>query len=205
MNPATLIFLGPSGCGKGTQAALVKAYLERESPETPVISIDVGGLFRSFWKESGYTYDLSHAINVRGDLQPTFLQVYQWANYLVEHMQGGEHIIIDGTPRRIVDAKIIDSAFNFFQRGKPYLIFLNLPRAQARERVIQRASEKAGGRAEDLDTALIDSRLDWYEKYVIPSINFFRDNPRYHFVEINADQSIEKVHEDIMMALTKDN
>lgn len=201
MKPETFIFLGPSGCGKGTQVALLKTYLETHMPSTAIISIDVGSLFRDFWQKGGYTEKLSQAINARGGLQPAFLQVYQWANVLVGALEGREHIIIDGTPRRLVDAHIMDSVFPFFMREKPYFIFLNISRDTARKRIIERA-RTAGGRPEDRDQALIESRLDWYDTYVVPAIDFFRDNARYHFIEINGDQPIEKVHEDIIAAIS---
>jgi len=47
----------------------------------------------------------------------------------------------------------------------------------------------------------IQNRLDWYEKDVLPSINYFRNKPSFDFIEINGEQTIENVHNDIIKAL----
>lgn len=196
MEPQTFIFLGRSGCGKGTQADRVEKYLKAKDQDRNIIYLEMGGLFREFWKSDDYTNTLSRKIMERGDLQPAFIQIYLWTKFLLESLSGNEHLIVDGTPRRIEDAQVIDSAFKFYGRAKPHFIFLNVSREWAKQRIIERI--KVSGRVEDLDPKIIDSRLDWYEKFVEPSINFFRNNPDYNFVEIDGEQSIEEVHQEIL-------
>lgn len=192
----TFIFLGRSGCGKGTQARKIKEFLEEKDKERKVIYLEMGGLFREFWKGENYTQKLSKEIMLEGGLQPAFLQVHLWTKYLLENLGEKDHLIIDGTPRRVLDANAMDSAFKFYGRTKPNFVFLDVSREWAKDKIVKRM--KAGGREEDLDEKIIDSRLDWYEEFVLPSINFFRDNPFYNFMEINGEQSIEEVHKEIL-------
>ena len=44
----------------------------------------------------------------------------------------------------------------------------------------------------------IKTRLGWYETDVVPAIDFYKNNPKYNFIEINGEQTIEKVHQDIL-------
>ena len=84
----------------------------------------------------------------------------------------------------------MDSAFDFYSREKPYFIFLNIGKEWATERLTGR------GRIDDNHDD-IKARLNWYETDVVPAINFYRNNPKYNFLEINGEQTIEKVHQDI--------
>jgi len=43
-------------------------------------------------------------------------------------------------------------------------------------------------------------RLSWYETDVKASIDYYRTNPNCKFITINGEQSIDKVHEDIVKA-----
>ena len=47
----------------------------------------------------------------------------------------------------------------------------------------------------------IQNRLNWYEKDVLPSIEYFKNKMGYNFIEINGEQMIENVHKDIIKAL----
>lgn len=60
---------------------------------------------------------------------------------------------------------------------------------------------KGRGRFDD-NNEDIEARLKWYETDVMPAINFYRDNPKYNFLEIDGEQTIEKVHQDILSKLT---
>jgi len=197
MNPQTFIFLGRSGCGKGTQARKIEKYLKTEDKNRDVLYLEMGDLFRNFWKKENYTNSISKKLMEKGDLQPAFLQIYLWTNYLLDNLKENEHLIVDGTPRRVTDAEAMDSAFKFYGRTRPNFIFLDVSREWAKKRILERV--KAQGREEDFDEEVIDSRLDWYDEFVEPSINFFRDDPFYNFVEINGEQSIEEVHQEILL------
>ena len=196
MGSQTFIFLGRSGCGKGTQAGKIKDYLEIKDKKREVIYLEMGDLFRKLWEKEGFTNHLSKQLMLSGELQPSFIQIFLWTRHLLENLKGDEHLIIDGTPRRLTDAEAMDSAFKFYGREKPNFVFLNVSRDWSKDRILERV--KDSGREEDSDEKIIDSRLDWYEKFVEPSINFFRNNPYYNFVEINGEQSIEDVHREII-------
>ena len=194
-NPQTLIVLGPSGCGKGTQIKLIKEHFQQKGNKLPVVNLVMGDLFRKFWKEEGYTQDMSRKIVKAGDLQPGFLQIRLWSQFFVDNLGGKEHLIIDGSPRRLIDAKLMESAFEFYKHEKPTMVFINCDRKIAKERILSRA--RVESRTEDLKEEVIDARLDWYEEFVIPAIDYFRDKEKFNFVEIDGSVGIQEVFEQI--------
>ena len=191
MLPQNFIFIGMSGCGKGTQAKLLEGYLNKIDPKREVFYLQTGAEFRKFIQGANYTQKLSKKIHDDGGLQPEFLSIYMWSHMLAENFKENEHLIVDGTPRKFHEAGVLDSIFDFYKREKPYLIFLNIGKKWGTERL------KGRGRIDDNHDD-IKARIDWYETDVLPAIGFYRNNPKYNFLEINGEQTIEKVHQDIL-------
>ncbi len=190
MNPKTYILIGRSGCGKGTQAVMLEKYLKKNDNKN-VLYLETGSLFREFIKSGAYTNKISNEIYKSGGLQPAFLTVNLWASFFVQFAKENQNWIIDGTPRKLSEAKMLDTAINFYKREKPYILFLNLPRESAKARLLERHRQDDTGKD-------IESRLNWYENEVAETVEYYRNKTDFNFVEINADQLVEKVHEDIL-------
>lgn len=201
MDLKTLIFLGPSGSGKGTQVARIKEYLETHDSERNVVELVMGGLFRSFWKGEGYVEDLSRDINLSGELQPSFLQINLWSNFLLQNLKGNEHLIIDGSPRRLTDLDAMESAFEFFKRPHPTLVHIDISPECAKERLLARAATAEKPRPEDVDPTLIEKRLAWYRDFVLPVVDAMKKKPAFTVLEIDGEQSRDDVYNDMMQQL----
>ena len=52
-------------------------------------------------------------------------------------------------------------------------------------------------RADDTEEA-IKKRVEWYDRDVMPAVEFFRKNSYYNMHEINGEQLIENVSADII-------
>lgn len=204
--PQTLIVLGPSGCGKGTQIKLIKEYLAEQGNTLPVVHLVMGDLFRAFWETEGYSRNLSRSIQKEGGLQPAFMQIRLWSQFFVDNISGNEHIIIDGSPRRILDAKLMESAFDFYKREKPTMIYTKCDRSISIERIKERADRKGkkGSRAEDRTEETIKSRMDWFDEFVVPAIDYFRDKDKFNFVEIDGNVGIQEVFAQIKEKLLEE-
>src|SRR5690242_5173503 len=116
MKNRTFIFVGKSGSGKGTQAELLKKYFAEKMPHDKLLAVEMGAGFRDFFKHDRYTAALAKKITDRGGLQPVFLTVSIWGKFLIEEMTEGANIMIDGAPRRKLDAEAMDGAFEFYGR-----------------------------------------------------------------------------------------
>lgn len=184
----TYIFIGRSGCGKGTQADLLKKKLEETAP---VFYLESGARFREFIKGSSSASVRAKAIMQKGERQPDFLAIWNWAHLLVEEAHDSEHWVIDGTPRSRPEAEVLDTVFPFYGREKVTIIHLNVSRAWSEERM------KGRGRGDDTSND-IKARLDWFDRDVMPAVEYFRSNPRYRFLDINGERPIETIHQDIL-------
>lgn len=192
MNSKAFLFFGRSGCGKGTQAKLLTDFLKAKGRE--VIYIETGSQFREFIKKENYSSKSAGEIVHKGGLIPIFLPIWIWTNILIDNFTGEEDLVLDGLCRRREEASALDSAFDFYKIEKPNVILINVSKDWSFARMM-------GRKRLDDSPEKIKNRLDWYEKSVMPSINYFREKPDCNFIEINGEQTIENVHKDIIKAL----
>ena len=75
MNLQTIIFIGRSGCGKGTQRELLKKYIQKNDPGRQIFELETGARFREFVKEDSYSAKLTKQIIDNGGLLPSFLPI----------------------------------------------------------------------------------------------------------------------------------
>jgi adenylate kinase len=194
MNPQTFIFIGNSGCGKGTQAEFLKWYLkENDGLNRPVFHLESGERFREFIKEDGYTSQLSAKVYEKKEMQPDFLAIWIATDILIKKFTGKEHLIADGVSRSLVEAYSFDSALTFYGR-KANVIYPRVSREWSRKHLMSR------GRSDDSPEG-IETRLNWFEKDVVPAIEYYRNNPNYNFIEIDGEQGKEKVFDNIVEKL----
>ena len=192
MNQQTFIFIGRSGCGKGTQVALLQEYIKKHDSERHIFYIETGERFRQFIKEHSLSSRLAAEIYKTGSRQPDFIAVWMWSHLLVGRMTGEEHLIFDGTPRSLQEAQIIDTAIDFYNRPRPHVIYLNISRETSRARMIARR------RMDDINAAEIERRLNWFESDVLPAVEYFRKYSKYNFIELDGDQSVEAVQRELL-------
>ncbi|TSC70256.1 MAG: adenylate kinase [Parcubacteria group bacterium Gr01-1014_46] len=191
MSPKTFIFFGPSGAGKGTQAKILIEYLKKNDPDRTTLYIETGQRFRDFITEASYTATKTKEIIDNGGLLPEFLPIWIWSEYFVKHVSGDEHMVLDGLSRRAHEAPILNSAMKFYKREKPFVISMEVSRDWAKDRLLSRE------RGDD-NIGQIEKRLDWFEKNVLPAIEYFKNNEFYNFITINGEQTIEEVNKEIM-------
>lgn len=190
MPPQTFVFIGRSGCGKGTQAGLLMQYMEEKYPNEPIFYLETGQQFRDFTKAEGYTNGLARAVQEVGGLQPAFLAVWMWSHILIEKLGGKENLFIDGTPRKLGEAIIFTESMKFYGR-RPFVIHLNVSRKWSEQRLTER------NRNDDM-SAVIKSRLDWFDTDVMPAIQYFQNNEHVNFLDINGERSIQDIQDDIL-------
>ena len=195
MNEQTYIFIGKSGCGKGTQADLLISKLEEKNPTGKVFYLESGQRFREFITANDtWASHLAKETNASGGLQPEFLAVWIWADLLIKNLKGGEHLVLDGVPRKLHEAPVLENALQFFNRAKPTVIYLSVSDEWATERMMSR------GRGDDLKKG-IEKRLAWFQTDVLPVLDYYKTHEYYNFVEVNGERSIEEIHDEILKTL----
>ena len=191
----TVVFIGRSGCGKGTQADLLKNHIARLDPhKRQILYVETGERFRRFIRDKGFSSQLSRMVYERSDRQPDFLACWMWAGMLVEELQPDMHLVFDGAPRSHSEAVLLSTAFKFYERAMPTVIYLKVSHKWAADRLLSR------GRLDDTSLLKINKRLGWFEEDTWPAVEYFMTNKLYRFIEVNGEQPIEKVHTDIVVA-----
>ncbi len=191
MTPQTFIFIGRSGCGKGTQAKLIQDYLKKYDPTREILYIQTGAEFREFIKGNTVTQQLSRAMYDKGQFQPEFLAIHMWTSVLVNKYTAGEHLVLDGMPRKYHEAGVIDSVWPFYKMKPPHVVYIDITQEEAKKRLMSRH------RMDDKEEE-IDERLSWFESEVIPTLDFFKSNPDYHYITVDGMKPAEEVHKEVL-------
>jgi adenylate kinase len=194
MKQQAFILIGRSGSGKGTQAPLLIESLKQADPQRGVLHIETGAEMRKFIQGQTATRRMAKGITESGGLQPEFIAIYQWTNVLVNHYNGTDHLVFDGSPRKLHEAGALDSIFNFYGIEKPWIIYLNVDVDEIHARLLKR------GRNDDTREA-IERRLAWFETDVAPTIQFYRTSPDYRFLDINGVGPVETIHSNIVQRI----
>ena len=183
------LLYGKSGCGKGTQAQLLKERLESQGRK--VIYVETGKLFRAFSEtHPGFMGDHVKSVIDAGKLMPAFFPVYLWSRAIVDEYTGVEDIILDGVARRIEEASIVDSASDFLEITDRHVVHIDVSDAWVFEHMGKR------DRADDTVEGM-QKRLSWFTENVMPVIDYFKNNKKYSTTIINGEQTIEQVAADI--------
>lgn len=196
MTPKTFIFIGPSGCGKGTQVKLLREYLTKKDSAREQFYLQTGNIFREFVKGDTWAASVARGAMEAGERQPDFLAMWMWSDVFVKNLHGNEHLILDGSPRSLNEARNLDIAMKFFKRSQPIVIHMNVSADWALEHLLGRAEQE--GRADDKEEA-IRKRIAWYERDVLPAVEFYRRDRDYDFIEIDGERSVADVHREIIM------
>lgn len=185
--PLNLIFVGRSGCGKGTQIGLLKKIFPN------MIVISTGNEMRDLALQNTDAGKRVKAILDTGGLPFYQMATTLWMHKIAYTLKEDQGLACDGFPRRTDEAQNLFEFLTWLERADDTkAIILNISRKEAFDRLIKR------GRERDNESD-INNRLDWYEERVVPTIDFLKK--KCMAIEINGEQSIEAIHEDIKKAL----
>ncbi len=217
MDPQIFTFLGRAGCGKGTQAKLLR-------DKFGLFYIGSGELLRNRVKQDDFTGRKTEQVMEKGELVPTSLIFMLWINQLEQLKQKQDEnfrgIIFDGSPRKLVEAQMLEEALTWYEWNKNFkAILIELSREEAFDRLTKRRQcrqcgqlipylghykdllkcDKCGGelmvRQDDMSEA-INQRLDLFDQEVVPVIEYYEK--KGVLMKINGEQAIDGVHQEIL-------
>lgn len=213
MKSLNIIFLGRSGSGKGTQAELL-------SKKFSLINIDTGDILRTLAKKEDKFGTMILKAITQGRLVPAWLVVYCWLNRLLK-IAPEKGIIMEGCPRRLEEAKILEEVFIWLGRENFKVIYLRVPEKEVTGRLLARricskcnrefslyftprlkkcshCGAKLIRRHDDFPRA-IKNRMLFFQKKILPVINYFRK--KKILIEADGEGSVEEIHQRILKEL----
>lgn len=174
-----LIFLGPPGAGKGTQAKLLAEQLK-------IPHISTGEILRSAVAQGTPLGHKAKEYMDKGELVPDEL-LLDLVRERLNQPDAQTGWILDGFPRNVSQASFLDDLLQELNQSCE-CVNLEVPDEVVVTRMLGR------GRQDDTPEA-IRTRLDVYRKDTAPLINFYRD--RSTLRAINGDRSLEDVTESL--------
>lgn len=189
MQQHTVIFMGPQGSGKGTQVELLRSFFQ-DTSDTPIFHFATGDGFRSLMKDNNHTSKIVAERMHQGVLQPLFLTIWMWGGAFVQSLSGNEHMLIDGYPRTLLEAEVLESALDFYKKEKVIVIHLQVSDVESIKRMHSRSRE------DDHDEAIV-KRLEQYHTLTKPILEYYKNHDRYHVIDIQGEKSIQDIHQDI--------
>ncbi len=213
------IFLGPPGCGKGTQTDVL-------SKELNIPHVDTGSLLRENIKNETEFGKIAKGFIDKGQLVP--IEVVQSViNERISRPDCKDGYILDGFPRSIEQAQALknmweNSPFKF-SKDEKVAIYFDIPTDVLVERLVNRRScpkcgkiynlkssaPKNDGKCDICNVELVQRKDDTKETAVLrfetynnetkPLLDFYKKDGI--LVQINANQSIEAVYNELKNAI----
>lgn len=190
-----LLFLGPPGAGKGTQAARIA-----ESVNIPHIS--TGDILRSHVARQTPLGLEAKSYMDRGELVPDQL-ILNMVDERLQEADAQNGWLLDGFPRNVTQATFVDQLIlekmklagvdNPNSSQAFQVVYLEVPD----EVILQRALER--GRADDTRETILN-RIQVYRAETSPLVAFYRE--RGQLLEINGNQSMDDVTKSIQEAIS---
>lgn len=203
-----LVFLGPPGAGKGTQA-------ERICKEYGITHISTGEMFRTEIAAKTELGILAASYIDRGELVPDECVIKMVASKVSECSNG---FLLDGFPRTLAQAEELSKHVQL-----DYAVNIDVPKDRLVDRIVRRrschdcdavydVSELPDGKTcpkcgkvltvrKDDTPEVVEERCHVYEKKTRPIIEYYEKKGQ--LITVNGDQSKDAVTDEIRAALGK--
>lgn len=183
-----LIFLGPPGAGKGTQAQILAEHLN-------IPHISTGEILRQAMQEQTPLGIKAQSYVDSGELVPDQL-VQDLVAERLEQADAQSGWILDGFPRKVTQAAFLEELLQTTGQGGEKVVNLDAPDAIVVARLLAR------GRKDDSEE-VIRRRLEVYRNATAPLIDYYRD--RHKLLTVNGDQSQAEVTHELKATLANRN
>lgn len=184
-----IIFLGPPGSGKGTQAKLLSERLQ-------VPAISTGEILRGAVRAGTPLGLQAKATMEAGELVSDDLMVALIRDRVAEK-DASRGFILDGFPRTVEQAEALDRLLTGNGPGLSMVLNLSVPEAVIVDRLRGRSKEE--GRADDRPDTILE-RLRVYHQKTEPLADFYRS--RRLLADVDGMGDVSDISERIDQALS---
>ncbi len=186
--PVDVVFFGPPGSGKGTQASRLASTLG-------IPQISTGDLLRANVARGTELGKVAKPIMESGALVPDDL-VTRMLKERIEEPDAATGALFDGYPRTVPQAEALDRLLEEEGRRLTAVLFIDVPDPVIVGRLVKRAEIE--GRADDTPET-VAARLRVYREKTEPLAELYRAHGVFH--RIDGDRTVEAVAADVLAAV----
>ena len=187
-----MIFFGPPGSGKGTQAKLIAKKLN-------ILHLSTGDILRDKLDDSDKLSKQLKKIISSGNLVSDKIINQIISNKLISKVCSAGYIL-DGYPRTISQSEYLLS----FMKNNNIIIDLifdfKIDFKIVKERIIHRSLKE---KRSDDNLYSIKTRIDNYSKETYPVSQFFSNNFSQNYFTIDASQEVSHIQKELMKIIKK--
>lgn len=180
----TIVFLGKTGSGKGTQAKMVAEKFGYKMFSTGDRFREMRGLENPLGRKVKDWYD-------QGLLMPHWLASYIFQEFIL-NLEDGQNVVFEGMGRTLYESENFDEVCGWL--GRNYItVYLEV----SDQEVTKRQEER---KRDVLDSGdKIKRRLEEFRMHTAPAIDYFRSKGK--LLEVDGEKSPEEVHKAIVEKL----
>lgn len=182
-NLLTIVVMGRSGSGKGTQAEFLMERLGESA-----YHIETGKVMRRILQQTNATTIISRYIMEKGKLQPSWFGAFVWLKELIEGGHADRDLIFDGAPRKVSEAQLVDEVMVWHGRHLPIAVYVDASEDTVTKRLLAR------GRDDDTPFA-IRNRMDFFRRDVQPVVEYYESQNR--LIHIDGERPPEEVWKEL--------
>jgi len=182
-----IIFFGPPGSGKGTQAKLL-------AKELNILHLSTGDILREKLSDGDSLSIKLKEVMSSGNLVSDEILNQIIANKLMSE-ECGNGFILDGYPRTISQSDFLVSFFKSNSLILDVIFNFKIDFKLVEERIMLRSKQEQ--RSDD-NINVIKTRLDNFIEETYPVSKFFSENYSQNFFTIDASQEVSKIQKELI-------
>jgi len=187
-----IVFFGPPGSGKGTQAKLL-------AKELNILHLSTGDILREKLRDGDELSIKLKQIMSSGNLVSDEILNQIIANKLISK-ECNNGFILDGYPRTISQSDFLLSFFKNNNLNLDIIFDFKIDFKLVEERIVLRSKQEQ--RSDD-NLDVIKTRLDKYIQETYPVSQFFSKNFSQNFFNIDASQEVSKIQKELINFVKK--
>ena len=186
-----IIFFGPPGAGKGTQANKISEYLN-------IPHLSTGDILRKKLLDKDNLANELKAIMSSGNLVSDEILNSIVSSRLIKESKNG--FILDGYPRTLNQSLFLDKFLLEASNSINFIFNIQINFKILKQRILKRSSEES---RDDDNLDVVETRYNEYLNSTEKVSNFYKEKYPNIFYEIDGSLHIEKITEKIIQILKK--
>ena len=186
-----IIFFGPPGAGKGTQAKNISNYLK-------ISHLSTGDILRNKLKDNDNLAKKLKEIMSSGNLVSDDILNSIVSSRLINEVNNG--FILDGYPRTLNQSEFLNNFLLETSHSINYIFNIQINFEILKDRILKRSSEES---RDDDNIDVIETRYNEYLNSTQKVSNYYKENYSEIFFEIDGSLEIDEITQKIKQKLKK--